>query len=133
MSGVKVINALLCANFELTSLIPASRIMAGGIAVKTAYPAIGIKSVVTTEEKNVAMNSTSYLSSELVQVTVYAKSYVSQKNLTAMIRKIICHSRGYIGGVFCDRILHENDGPDINDNVAQLFEQSQDFMVSYHR
>ncbi len=133
MSGVAIIRALLCSNNNIITVIPETRIIAGALPLKTVIPAISITTISTIEHGTVTANDESNFATDRIQVTVYAKTYTLQKAYLKLLRSILKNANGEIGGVLCDSVLYESDGADIYDETLILYEQSQDYMVSYHR
>jgi len=123
----------LVNNANLIAAIPAASIYAGITPPNATAPCIGISSISTVQRNTVSMNSATYYATERVQVTVYAKTYPLQKSYMALVRAALGNANGVINGVTCDSIVPAGDGPDIFDDVLVIYEQSQDFMISYSR
>jgi hypothetical protein len=132
MSGPAIAWYLMKTNATLLAQVPAARIFCGPIPLNTVRPAIGVTSVSGVDADNVAMSGNT-LVTERVQVTIYAASYPSQKTLLGLVKAALPHTHGAVNGLACAAITPAGDGPDIYDDVTQLFEQSTDRMIKWHR
>ena len=133
MSGVIIIRALLAANTALTSVVPASKIMAGVIPINTVLPAISISQISGVTRNTVSMNEAKVLATDRVQITVMAKDYASQKSILDLVRAACPNTRGTVNGVACDSIWSDTTGPDVFDDLAVIYFQSVDMMVRFIR
>ncbi len=133
MSGVAIIRYLLSNNLNLISQVPADRIMAGNLPKDISYPAISIKKISGAQENNLAMNSASYLVEQRIQVSVITKSYPEIEPILALVLKACPLSKGDVNGTACEGILPDTEGPDLSNDQLKIFQQSQDFMVSFIR
>jgi hypothetical protein len=131
VSGVAVIRHLLSTNASLTAQVPAGRIIAGIIPQKTALPAIGVTEISGVEHLTVSMAESSRFRTDRVQVTVHASSYSSKKAILLLVRAACANRSGTVNFVKVDSILPAGDGPDLDDDVAVIFEQSSDFIVKW--
>lgn len=133
MSGVKIIRYLLANDSSLTAQVPAERIRAGDLPKGITLPSVQISKVGDVQENNLAMNSSTYLVEERVQVTVFTKTYPQQKQIIDLVRKACPLSRGTINGVECEGVIPDSGGPDFEDQTQKTFGESQDFLVSFQR
>lgn len=131
MSDVKVVTYLLTHNSSLNAVVSTSNIMAGIIPQRAVLPAIAISHVSTIRHKHISAGST-YFCRSRVQVTVQASDYPTVKAIAALVRGALPRTRGSIGGVNVDSILHELDGPDWCDDDAKIYMQSLDYMITYN-
>jgi len=130
MSGVSVIRALLVASSGLTDIVPATKIFAGVVPLKTAVPAISVGQVSGTENLTVKM-ATRPMRVERVQVTVEAASYKQQKEVLELVREACVRGSGNVNGVTLDSILPDGEGPDFMDHDTKVYFQSRDFIVKW--
>ena len=133
MSGVAIARYLLANNLTLTAVVSASKIFAGTIPLNTELPAIGITQISGTQRTTVSMSDANRLVTERVQVTVAAKTYPLQKSLLSLVRESLPLSRGVVNSFDCDSIILDSEGPDIYDQGAEIYEQSQDFFIRFNR
>ena len=133
MSGVAIIRSLLASNVGLTAVVPAVRITAGITPIETPLPAISVTQISSTQRLNVAMDTTKYLVTERVQVTVQTKTYQQQKSILALVRAALPLSRGTVNGFACDGIVPDLEGPDLFDPDSIAYFQSVDFFVRFTR
>lgn len=138
MSGVAVIRTLLAAAAAVTNLVPAARIKAGVLPLKTAMPAIGIMHVSAVRRNTTAMNETYTLVTERVQVTAMVQGsaraggdYAALTELLAASRQACPHQTGTIAGVVVSAILPDIEGPDLDDPETDRLTRSQDMIVSW--
>lgn len=129
MSDVKAVRYLLANNAELVAVVPATRIAAGPLPQGTALPAIAVTHVSGVWGSQISGQS-NFVTAR-VQVTVMASSYVQQKQIIALVRAAVPRTRGTINGVAVDSILREPDGPDFGDFEADIYMQTQDYLVRY--
>lgn len=133
MSGVAIINYLLSNDAGVIGTVPASRIFSGVIPLSTAMPAISVMQISGRQHNNVAMASDSYLVTDRVQVTVLSKSYAQAKAILSLVRAACPLSRGTINGFASEGVIPDAEGPDMFDEVDEIYQQSHDYMVSYIR
>lgn len=131
MSGVAVIRHLLTQSASVLALVPATRIISGTIPQKTGLPSIGVAQISGVPRNTVAMNEASRMISERVQVTVLAATYPAKKQVFALLRAACSNQRGTVNGITVDSILPDQEGPDLDDVDAAIFEQSMDFIVKW--
>lgn len=130
MSAEKVINALLKADADLAALI-GDEIHAGVIPQGTALPAVGYNHISTIERPTVSMGEATTLCTSRIEVAVQAKTYPQQKAVLKAVRKACRAKQGVFAGVTAHSVLVDTIGPDIRDDDAKIFMQTQDFMVAY--
>ena len=130
MSDVKVVRALLVASTTLIAAVPALKIVAGAVPEGTAMPAIGVTHVGRNWGKDISRQSTWVVAR--TQVTVMASSYPEQKRLIDLVLAAIPRRPGVVSGVKVDNIARESGGPDFEDEAANIYMQTQDFMVAYN-
>lgn len=133
MSGVAIVRSLLVANAPLIAQVPAIRIFAGDLPENTVIPAIEITQISGLQHNTVAMTESPFLSTERVQITVFAKSYPLQKSYLSLIRAALPNTRGIINGFNTDSILPDIESPDMKDYVALIYMQGYDFIVRYYK
>lgn len=131
MSGVAVIRYLLSQDGPVTAVVSATKIKPGDLPINTALPAISVKQISGFERLTVSMNGSKKMHTERVQVTVLAKDYPTVKSTLALVRVACANRNGSTNGIDLDSILPDTEGPDLQDDDATIFEQSQDFMVKY--
>lgn len=140
MSGVRVIRHLLAAHAPLVALVPATRIAAGVLAQNTVLPAIAVTSVSGTPRLTVAMNEPNRMHTERVQVSVLVKAPAAQPAgggypaLSALMLLVLAacpNQHGTLATVNVDSILPDTEGPDLDDEAAQLLSRSRDFFVKW--
>jgi hypothetical protein len=129
MSAEKAINYLLRNHAPLTAKVPSTRIFAGLIPLGTTLPAIAYNFISGVRTKNLDMGN--QIVRARVQVTVQAASYPAQKEIIDLIIAACDAKRGAIGTVTVDSIMADLTGPDLRDDDAGLFMQTQDFIVAY--
>jgi hypothetical protein len=130
MSGVAVIRSLLADAAAVTAQVPAGKIYSGVIPLGAVLPAISVSQVSGIDRLTVGMTGTK-LRTERVQVTVQSKTYPSQKSILALVRAACRNRSGTVNGVTVDCILPDVEGPDLADTEAQIYTQSQDFIVKW--
>jgi hypothetical protein len=131
MSAVRIIRALLVADSALTALVPANRIVAGIPAQGVALPLIALTEI-SRVDRNLVKGSTTSRSSSRVQFTVMATSYPAQKALLAAVRHAARSKVGTLSGVSNAAVHLDGTGPDFMDNETAIYQQGQDFMVSFN-
>lgn len=133
MSGVNVVRYLLAANATLIASVPSTKIMAGVLPLNTAMPAIGITQISASSRNIVAMNSSTKMVTERVQVTVMAESYPSKKAILNLVRAALPKTRGTVDSINVDSVIDDTEGPDLDDPATGIYTQSQDFIVRFNR
>lgn len=131
MSGVAVVRYLLANDAAVIAVAPAARIFAGTIPQGTALPTIGITQISGVERLTVAMSEASRHRQDRVRVTVLAASYPAKKALLALVRAALDNQSGTVNSVKLDSVLPDGIGPDLDDQAAVIYEQSQDFIVKW--
>ena len=129
MYAVQVMLDLLRAHSPLVALV-GDKIYPGDVPLKAA-PAVGIREISRVEQDTVGRAGAKTLVTARVQVTVYAKSYLSQKAVLQAARLGPGVFNGTIGGLQVLSVLREAVGPDLSDPAAGSFEQSRDFKITY--
>lgn len=132
MSGTKVVRALLVGAPAATTLVPAEKIVIGNVKIGTPLPAIGIKQISLVPLGAIDAQAEFALVVSRVQVTVEAKDYASMCALISAVRKACNYQRGAIAGVNVVSVLRDIEGPDPDENDAQIYDQVIDFKVTYH-
>lgn len=133
MSGVAIVRYQLANDATLNASVPGARIMAGVLPRGTSMPAISLSKVSSRQHGNLAMNASSYLMTDRIQVTVLCRSYPELESLIEKIRDALPLSRGTIAGFSCEGIIPDTIGPDQFDQEQKLYSQSLDFQVSWIR
>jgi len=131
VSGTAVIKSLLSANVALIAQVPAARIFVGDVPLNTTLPAISVKMVSGVQRNTIAMTETKTVV-ERVQVTLLTKTS-TQGPIWPLIRAALPVSRGTVSTFEVDSILPDTAGPDMFDQVAIIYQQSNDFMVRFAR
>lgn len=130
MSDVEVIRALLAANALLVADVPALKIIAGSIPEGTSMPAIAVTHVGRNWGEDLSKQS-KWVRAR-TQVTVMASTYQDQKRLIDLVIAAVPRRPGVVLGVKVDHIARESGGPDFEDEAAEIYMQTQDFMVTYN-
>lgn len=130
MSAVRIIRALLMADADLIALVPASRIVAGTPAQGIALPLIAVTEI-SRVDRNLVKGSSTSRSTSRVQVTVMAASYPAQKSLLATVRHAARDKVGALSGLSDVAVHLDGTGPDFMDTDAAIYQQGQDFRVSF--
>lgn len=133
MSGVNVVVYLLTHNTNLVAQVPAAHIKAGILPQGTTMPAIGVAEITGSSRNIVAMNATSKMITERVQVTVLAEDYPTKKTILNLVRKALPQTRGAVDSITVDSVLDDTEGPDIDDPLQGIYIQTQDFIVKFSR
>lgn len=140
MSGVAVIRSLISTNGPVLAVVPASRIVAGDLALNTVMPAIAVTQISGTPRNTVGMNGAKVLHTDRVQVSVLVKgpqgtpAGLGYPGVKALIRLVLvaCYNQhGTINGVDVDSIIPDLEGPDLSDMATALYSGSRDFIVKY--
>lgn len=130
-SAVKAARSLLANNAALTAVVPPDRIVAGRLERDTALPALVVGHISTVRRPVVKQGTTEFCTSR-VQVTIFAKSYPDQHAVQKLVRRALPPTRGTINGVDVDGIQSGGDGPDIRDDVADIYMGTCDFIVTFN-
>jgi hypothetical protein len=140
MSGVSVIRHLLANNAAVLAVVPASRIMAGALPLKTTLPAISVTQISGTPENLLRINEHGKMHADRVQVTWLfsgtqaspaGSGYPGVKALGQLILAACPSQRGTVNSVAVDSISPGSEGPDIFDDERSLYAQSRDFFVKW--
>lgn len=131
-TAVAAVRYLLANSAGVTAVAPATRIMAGVLPQGVALPAIGITQVSATRRQAVALSSgATRLVTARVQVTLLASTYPALKSLAALVHAALPATRGTVGSVKVDSLVHESDGPDFLTDEG-IHQTSLDFVVRSH-
>lgn len=130
-SAAKAARYLLTQNPALTAIVPVDRIVVGRLERGTILPAVVVSHVSTIRRPVVRRGATEFCTSR-VQVTIFAKSYPDQDAAQKLVRKALPPTRGAVIGVDVDDIQSGGDGPDIPDDVADIYMGSSDFIVTFN-
>lgn len=131
---VGAVNYLLSNAAAVTAHVPAARIYTGVLAQDTVLPAILVRQVSGTEDRDVEMGA-GRLHRARVQVTVYTDGddgYTLKKTILQAARDACVATKGTVNGVFIESIHPDGEGPDLDDPGKPLFEQSRDLIVAWH-
>jgi hypothetical protein len=131
MSAIKIIRSLLVADADLIALVPTSRIVAGIPAQGMTLPLLSLTEI-SRVDRNLIKGSTTSRSTSRVQVTVMAASYPAQKTLLAAVRHAARSKVGKLSGVSNAAVHLDGTGPDFMDSDTAIYQQGQDFMVSFN-
>lgn len=145
MSGVKVIRSKLVALSALTSIVSASRIMAGTLPQGVQLPAISILFISGTPRNTISMNEAKKLYTDRIQVSAAVKipnatpptalpagqGYPTIEAIMPLLRQACANASGTIAGMDVDSILPDLEGPDLADMAVGMLTRSQDFIVKY--
>lgn len=138
MSGIAVIRYLLAHDAPLNAVIPAARIMAGDVDLKTTLPAIGIRQVSSIRRNTISMNEPRTLVTERVQVSVYVKAYEQGgadysglETALRLVRQACPNQHGTVNGIDVDSILPDSEGPDLPGDETAILQRSQDLFVRW--
>lgn len=138
MSGVAVVWSLLANNAALIQEIPAARIKAGVLPLKTALPAIGVMSVSSIRRNTTGMNEAQTLVTERVQATVMVKrsaqggaDYPALTRILRLARQACPQTTGTVNGVTVCSVLPDIEGPDLEAEDLGVMTRSQDWIVSW--
>jgi len=140
VSGVYVIRALLANAAAVTSVVPATRIMAGDLPLNTVLPAIAVTQISSVPMNLLKINDSPKMHTDRVQVTVLFKGsegtpsgtgYEGAKALLKLVLAACPSQRGTVNGFAVDSIIPDIEGPDLSDDTTALYSQSRDFIVRY--
>ena len=133
-AAVGSVNYLLSNAAGVTTHVAAARIFTGVLAQDTVLPAILVRQVSGTEDRDVAMGA-GRLHRARIQVTVYTDGddgYTLKKTILKAVRDALAATKGTVNGVAIESILPDGEGPDLDDPGKPIFEQSRDFLVVWH-
>lgn len=140
MSGVAVITYLLLHDAAVTAVIPAARISAGPLPIKTVLPAIEVAHASGMPHLSLAMSEPGRMHRDRVQVTALFKTGegapqgAGYPGMAALLRLILAacpNQRGTINGIAVDSILPDIEGPDVPYPDEQIVSRSRDFIVNW--
>jgi hypothetical protein len=133
MSGVAAVNSILSADADVTSIVPAERVITGDIRAGEALPAICIKQISSVKHPSIDMGSTTRtFRLDRVRVTVHTKvSYEQKAAILTLIGVALVGKKRTVGSIWVDSILPEGQGPDFDDTAAKTYERSEDYMVKW--
>lgn len=131
MSGVAIVRQMLAAWAPLTTLVPATRIVAGAAPEGMAKPAVSVTQISGYEFDTVARPGALRAQKERVQVTVLATSYAEQKRIIKACGMGPGVKTGAVLGYRVCSVLPAGVGPDIPPQNDGIYEQSIDFMVTF--
>ncbi len=131
MSAIKIVRALLVADTDLTALVPANRIVAGIPAQGMTLPLIALTEI-SRVDRNLVKGASTSRSTSRVQVTVMTASYPAQKALLGAVRHAARSKVGTFSGVSNAAVHLDGTGPDFMDSETKIYQQGQDFMVSFN-
>lgn len=129
-SAVKAVRALLVANPALVAVVPPDSIGTGRFKEGTQLPAVIVSHVSTNRSKVTNPDGTRFCTSR-IQATIFARTYPGQDAVQKLVRQTLKPTRGLINGVSLDSIQPEGDGPDIRDDLADIYMGMSDFIVTF--
>jgi hypothetical protein len=129
MSAETAIAYMLTHDTALNTEVPVAKIFPGLIPVNTVLPAIAFNLISGLPVKNQRMAN--MLKVSRIQVTVQTRSYAKQKQIIQLIRNACDAKQGLFNSVDVDSSLADIEGPDMRDDDAAIFMQTQDFIVKY--
>ena len=129
MKAEKVITYLLTNDSALNAVVADEKIYPGYIPLNTALPAIAYNSISAFPTKEIGMSN--MLKTVRIEVTVQTKSYSQQKSVMQLIRAACDAKQGTISGVDVDSCLADLEGPDMRDDDAGIYMQTQDFIIKF--
>jgi hypothetical protein len=131
MSAIKIVRALLVADSNVTALVPANRIVAGIPAQGMTLPLIALTEI-SRVDRNLVKGLSTSRSTSRVQVTVMTASYPAQKALLGAVRHAARSKVGTLSGLLSVAVHLDGTGPDFMDSETKIYQQGQDFMVSFN-
>lgn len=137
MSGVAVIRYLLANAAAVVAVVPAARIMAGDLPLKTVTPAISVTQIDSVPYNLLRVNQANKVHDDRVQVTVFRGAspsdtgYPGLKSLLALVLAACPSQYGTINGVSVQSITPESEGPDLPIPEEGIFTRSRDFIVRW--
>ena len=137
----------------MIAVVPAARIKAGVLPLKTALPAISVTQISGQQYNTLAQDSASYMVRHRVQVSVIATTYESVKQILRLVRAALPQTRGTINGYGtdeiytpnwheyytivrgyqCDAIYPDTEGPDLYDFQTLTHQGSIDYRITFRR
>jgi hypothetical protein len=131
MSAIKIVRSLLVADAGLVALVPNNRVVAGIPSQGATLPLIALTEI-SRVDRNLITGSAASRSTSRVQVTVMARTYREQKELLDAVRRAARSKVGEIAGVADVAVHLDGTGPDFMDSETAIYQQGQDFRVSYN-
>jgi len=141
VSGVAVIRYLLANNAPLLAFVPATRIVAGGLALIQAMPAIEVRQIDSVLPFNqVFTNSAPRVFDDRVQVAVVVKGpaatppglgYPQLRSLLRLVLAACPSQRGIVNGINVESIRPDLEGPDLPPGDVDFYSGSRDFLVRW--
>lgn len=131
MSGVAAIRQVLAASIPLTAIVPATRIMAGMLPIKTTLPAIGIATI-SAVDRNIPAPGGKRHVDERVQVTIMGKDYPQAKAILRLVKLAAADMMPIVAGISEVTVRTDGAGPDFTEDEVSIPMQMQDFMVGYN-
>ncbi len=133
MSDTTILRALLVANAPLTAVVAPEKIFFGAVKQGTVLPALVLSTISIVERKRVRDDGAFALVTSRTQVTVKAKSYAEQKEVLRLLGLAVKGGRRVVAGVLVANAERDIVGPDQSDGDAGIFEQTQDFRLTYYQ
>ncbi len=146
MSGVAVVTYLLVNNAPLLVAMGAgppvasSRIMAGDLPLKTVRPAIGVTQIDSIPTNLLRINEGPRVHTDRVQVAVLVNGsqntpaglgYRGVRTLLRLLAAACPSQYGVINGIMVHSITPDIEGPDLYNDVTDIYGGSRDFMVRW--
>lgn len=140
MSGVSVLWYLLKTNTPVLAVVPAARIMAGQLPLKTELPAISVQQISSVPYNLINTNEPNKMHIDRVQVSVHFKGPQGTPpgagipGVKALLKLVLagCPSqRGLVNSVAVDSISPDLEGPFDTDEETALHTCSRDFLVRW--
>jgi hypothetical protein len=129
--GVEIVRAALVANAALIALVPAARIIGDdALPQDITYPAITLARI-SGIDRNILNPGTYRHVTERVQVTIFAATRPSRKQVLAAVRKAAADKLNIsVSGLINITIHTDSTGPDfIGEGEVRI--TTQDFKVTY--
>ena len=133
MSDTTIMRALLVASAPLTAAVPPEKIFFGAIKQATVLPALVLNTISISERKQVSDEGAFALVTSRTQVTVKSKSYGEQQELIRLLGLAVKGGRRMVAGFLVANVARDIVGPDMSDADAGIFEQTQDFRITYYQ
>jgi hypothetical protein len=129
MSGVPIILDLLTADAAVTALVPAERIMGGGLSEGVPLPALLVTTVSAHPNARLAGRASHWF--ERVQVTIRAANYEQTKTLRELVNDACDGLSGVVAGRSGVATTALGPGPDFRTPDSSIWMSSFDFQVTY--
>lgn len=130
MSALQAIKTLLVGAAPLAG-VGGDKVFIGE-AQGTALPVVVISHISTTPLGRIDAQAEFGIVTSRIQVTVSAREYSVAKKVLTACRKACNFQRGVLGGVNVISIIRDIDGPDMEPGAPGIYDQSTDFMVTFH-